>query len=111
MPAKSKAFQRLAGAAEHGATFPKAEKLRESMTHQQLHEFASGSEKGKPEHAHQAPKRALHPALAARARAVKDAHAHLKRTVPGFHKLPGHEQIRHTQAHVRKTHKPKPGGY
>lgn len=50
MPAKSKAQQRLMAAAEHGATFPLAEKLRESMTHQQLHDFASGSEKGKPEH-------------------------------------------------------------
>jgi hypothetical protein len=37
-------------AAEHGAQFPMADKLRQSMTHQQLHDFASGSEKGKPEH-------------------------------------------------------------
>jgi uncharacterized protein DUF3008 len=50
MPAKSRAQQRLMGAAEHGATFPLARKLRASMTHQQLHEFASGREKGKPEH-------------------------------------------------------------
>ena len=50
MPAKSRAFQRLAGAAEHGASFPMAKKLRASMTHQQLHDFASGSMKGKPEH-------------------------------------------------------------
>lgn len=50
MPAKSKAQQRLMGAAEHGATFPAAKKLRETMTHQQLHDFASGSEKAKPEH-------------------------------------------------------------
>ena len=38
------------GAAEHGATFPMARKLRASMSHQQLHDFASGSMKGKPEH-------------------------------------------------------------
>lgn len=49
MPAKSKAQQRLMGAAEHGATFPLAQKIRSSMTHQQMHDFASGSEKGKPE--------------------------------------------------------------
>ena len=50
MPSVSKAQQRLMGAAEHGASFPAAKKLRESMTHQQLHDFASGSMKGKPEH-------------------------------------------------------------
>jgi len=50
MPAKSKAQQRLMAAAEHGADFPMAKKLRASMTHQQLHDFASGSEKGKPAH-------------------------------------------------------------
>ena len=50
MPSKSRAQQRLMQAAEHGATFPAAEKIRESMTHQQMHDFASGSEKGKPEH-------------------------------------------------------------
>lgn len=37
-------------AAEHGADFPMAKKLRASMTHSQLHDFASGSEAGKPEH-------------------------------------------------------------
>ena len=50
MPSVSKAQQRLMGAAEHGANFPMAKKLRESMTHQQLHDFASGPEKGKPVH-------------------------------------------------------------
>ncbi len=50
MPAKSKSQQRLFQAAEHGATFPMAAKLRQSMTHEQLHDFASGSEKGKPQH-------------------------------------------------------------
>ena len=50
MPAVSKAQQRLMGAAEHGADFPAAQKLRDSMSHQQLHDFASGSEAGKPEH-------------------------------------------------------------
>lgn len=50
MPAKSKAQQRLMGAAEHGANFPMAKKLRASMTHEQLHDFAVGSEKGKPQH-------------------------------------------------------------
>lgn len=50
MPAKSKAQQRLMAAAEHGATFPMAEKVRESMSHSQMHDFASGSMKGKPVH-------------------------------------------------------------
>lgn len=50
MPAKSKAQQRLMQAAEHGATFPLAKKLRKTMTHQQLHDFAVGSEAGKPQH-------------------------------------------------------------
>lgn len=50
MPSTSKAQQRLMGAAEHGADFPMARKLRASMTHQQLHDFAAGSMKRKPEH-------------------------------------------------------------
>lgn len=37
-------------AAEHGATFPAAVKIRQSMTHEQIHDFAVGSEKNKPEH-------------------------------------------------------------
>jgi hypothetical protein len=56
-------------------------------------------------------KRTLHPTLAARAQAVKAAHAHLSKTVPGFRTLPGHQQLRHTQRHVARTLKPKPGGY
>lgn len=50
MPAKSKSQQRLMQAAEHGATFPMAEKVRASMTYSQMHDFAVGSEKGKPQH-------------------------------------------------------------
>lgn len=38
------------GAAEHDATFPLAKQLRGAMTLAQLHDFAVGSEKGKPEH-------------------------------------------------------------
>lgn len=53
MPSKSRAQQRLFQAAEHGADFPLAKKLRRSMTHQQLHDFAVGSEKDKPEHVRQ----------------------------------------------------------
>jgi len=37
-------------AAEHGADFPMARKVRASMSHSQLHDFAVGSEKGKLEH-------------------------------------------------------------
>lgn len=50
MPAKSRAQQRLFQAAEHGADFGMAKKLRKSMSHQQLREFAVGSEAGKPDH-------------------------------------------------------------
>lgn len=50
MPAKSKAQQRLMGAAEHGAKFPLAVKVRESMSPQALHDFASGSMAEKPTH-------------------------------------------------------------
>ena len=48
MPAKSKAQQRLMGAAEHGAQFPMAKQVRASMTLGQLHDFAVGPMTGKP---------------------------------------------------------------
>lgn len=39
------------GAAEHGAQFPAAQKkIRSTMTQSQMHDFASGSMKGKPTH-------------------------------------------------------------
>lgn len=50
MPAVSVAQQHLMQAAEHGAKFAKAKKLRKSMSKSQLHDFAVGSEKGKPLH-------------------------------------------------------------
>ena len=50
MPSKSRSQQHLMAAAEHGATFPLAQKIRASMTHQQMHDFASGSMAGKPAH-------------------------------------------------------------
>lgn len=50
MPAKSRAQQRLMAAAEHGAQFPMAQKLRSTMTQASLHDFASGPMKGKPAH-------------------------------------------------------------
>jgi len=50
MPAKSVAQQHLMQAAEHGAQFPAAQKIRASMSHEQMHDFAVGSEKGKPAH-------------------------------------------------------------
>lgn len=53
MPARSQAQQHLMAAAEHGATFPMAKKIRASMTHQQMHDFAAGSIKGKPRHVKQ----------------------------------------------------------
>jgi hypothetical protein len=51
MPSTSRAQQRLFQAAEHGADFAMARKVRSSMSGQQLHDFASGSMAGKPEHA------------------------------------------------------------
>ena len=50
MPAKSKAQQHLMAAAEHGANFPMARKLRKSMSHQQLHDFAATKTKTLPKH-------------------------------------------------------------
>jgi hypothetical protein len=50
MPAKSKAQQRLMQAAEHGATFPMATKVRASMTQPQMHDFSIGSMSAKPAH-------------------------------------------------------------
>ncbi len=49
MPSESKSQRRLIAAAEHGANFPKAKAIRRSMTHQQMHDFASTSERGLPE--------------------------------------------------------------
>jgi hypothetical protein len=46
-------------AAEHGASFPMARKIQSSMTHQQMHDFAVGSEKGKPQHVSQHPHKNL----------------------------------------------------
>ena len=37
-------------AAEHGADFPMAQKVRQSMTLSEMSDFAKGSMKGKPEH-------------------------------------------------------------
>jgi hypothetical protein len=39
MPAKSASQRRLMQAAKHGATFPKAKAIRESMTRSQLDDF------------------------------------------------------------------------
>lgn len=50
MPAKSKAQRNLMAAAEHGADFPMAQKVRASMTLGQLHDFAATSTKNKPTH-------------------------------------------------------------
>ena len=48
MPSVSRAQQRLMGAAEHGAKFPLAKKLRRQMTHEQLHDFAVSITKQHP---------------------------------------------------------------
>lgn len=95
MPAVSKAQQRLMGAAEHGAKFPMAAKVRSSMSMQQLHDFASGSEKGKPTHV-----KPMHPKMHQRAQMVKEAHQHLGQAIKGFHKLPAKQRMMAAQHHV-----------
>lgn len=50
MPAKSRAQQRLMAAAEHGADFPMAAKVRASMSLGQMRDFAEGPMTGKPAH-------------------------------------------------------------
>lgn len=50
MPAKSAAQRRLMAAAEHGATFPMAKKVRASMSHAQMREFATTKESKLPQH-------------------------------------------------------------
>jgi len=96
VPSKSRAQQRLFQAAEHGADFPMARKIRQSMTHQQMHDFASGSEKGKPQHV----ERPMHPAMRQRARMVSEAHAHLSSALPHFRSLPKEQRMMMVQHHV-----------
>ena len=50
MPAKSASQQRLMAAAEHGADFAKARKIRESMSLKQIAEYARSSTKHLPQH-------------------------------------------------------------
>lgn len=50
MPSKSKAQERLMGAALHGAKFPMARTIRETMSNASMRDFASGSMNGKPAH-------------------------------------------------------------
>ena len=52
MPSRSIAQQHAMAAAEHGADFPLATRLRASLSHAQLHEFAATRTKGLPAHAH-----------------------------------------------------------
>ncbi len=102
MPAKSKAQQRLMQAADHGASFPMARKLRAAMSHQQLHDFAVGSEAGKPTHVAQPKvKRTLPPALAAHGQKVKRAHATLMKR-PEYAGAPPLTRMAMVQAHIRK---------
>lgn len=50
MPAKSKAQQHLMAAAEHGASFPMAKKVRASMSASSLKDFARTPTKKLPAH-------------------------------------------------------------
>jgi len=61
MPAKSKAQRRVMAAAEHGADFPMAQKIRSSMSVGQMHDFAATSEKNLPSHVKKAPVRKSSP--------------------------------------------------
>jgi len=48
-------------AAEHGADFPMAQKIRSSMSVGQMHDFAATSEKNLPSHVKKAPVRKSSP--------------------------------------------------
>ena len=48
-PSVSKRQRRLMAAAEHGADFPEARKIRASMSHEQMHDFAVTKEAHLPE--------------------------------------------------------------
>lgn len=50
MPAKSKAQANLMRAAEHGARFPMAKKIRASMSRAALHDFAATKRAKLPAH-------------------------------------------------------------
>jgi hypothetical protein len=50
MPSKSKAQANLMRAAEHGASFPLAQKVRSSMSLGQMHDFAVTKNAGLPSH-------------------------------------------------------------
>ena len=50
MPSRSKAQQHLMAAAEHGASFPMAVKLRQSMSLNQLKDFAETKTASLPSH-------------------------------------------------------------
>lgn len=61
MPAKSKAQQKMMQIAEHHPSeLYERNKGAAKMTHKQLHEFASGSEKGKPEYKNPSKRHAPH---------------------------------------------------
>lgn len=45
--------------------------------------------------------KAMHPKMQAKAAQVKQAHAELVRTYPGFQALHPHDRIRVTQAHIK----------
>lgn len=74
-----------------------AKKIQQSMTHAQMHDFAAGSEKGKPQHV----AKPMHPAMHQRAQMVAESHAHLSANVPNFNKLPKSQRMKAVQNHVR----------
>lgn len=98
MPVKSRAQQKLFQAASHGADFAMARKVRASMSAQQMHDFAVGSEASKPQHVK--PAKPLHPVLQQRALMVKQAHQHLSTAIPGFTRLPARQRMLAVQHHV-----------
>lgn len=98
MPSKSRAQQRLMQSAEHGAQFPMAQKIRQSMTHRQMHDFAVGSEQGKPQHV-----KPMHPAMVAHGQKVKATHAHLAATSPRFRQALPAQRMQMVQNHIRRT--------
>ena len=60
MPSLSQAQGNLARAAEHGADFPMARKMRQSMSISALHDFAKTKSKNLPKHVKKPKRRAAY---------------------------------------------------
>lgn len=85
MPSTSKAQQHLMSAAEHGAQFPMARQVRESMSMSQLHDFAATKTKRLPEHV---------------AHHIRKVHEHVKAAHQGSTHTPTREHLAAALSHL-----------